>query len=90
MPASAVLLAKRAFVKLLVRLAHAYTIIMSINRDASDPKVLAAFRKVVIKVHPDKGGGVAENSPAKSSNLANENPAVPLRKILDLCVHACI
>ena len=33
---------------------------------------------------------VAENSPAKSSNPANENPAVPLRKILDLCVHACI
>ena len=33
---------------------------------------------------------VAENSPAKSSNPANENPAVPLRKILDLRVHACI
>ena len=56
MPASAVLLAKRAFVKLLVRLAHAYTVVISINRDASDSKVLAAFRKVVIKVHPDKGG----------------------------------
>ena len=56
MPASAVLVAKRAFVKLLVRLAHAYTVVISINRDASDLKVLAAFREVVIKVHPDKGG----------------------------------
>jgi hypothetical protein len=43
-------------VKLLVRLDHAYTVVIYINRDASDLKVLAAFRKVVIKVHPDKGG----------------------------------
>jgi hypothetical protein len=69
MPASAVLLAKRAFVKLLVRLAHAYTVVISINRDASDLKVLAAFRKVVIKVHPDKGGAEED---AKALHSAKE------------------
>ena len=61
MPSSSVLLAKRAFVSLLVRLAHAYTVVVAINRDASDAKVLAAFRKVVVKVHPDKGGTLEES-----------------------------
>ena len=56
MPASAVLLAKRALVSLLLRFAVAYAAIISINRDSSDAQVLGAFRKVILKVHPDKGG----------------------------------
>ena len=60
MASSAVLLAKRSLVRLLLRLAAAYQVVISINRDATDVKVTAAFRKVVLKVHPDKGGKVAD------------------------------
>ena len=51
---STVLIAKRAFVKLLLRLAVAYHVVISVNRDSPDPAVQAAFRKVVLKVgrHP--------------------------------------
>ena len=56
MPTSTVLLAKRALVSLLLRLAVAYQVVLSINRDASVVVVTASFRKVVLKVHPDKGG----------------------------------
>jgi curved DNA-binding protein CbpA len=60
MACSAVLLAKRSLVALLLRLAVAYHVVISINRDAADVKVTEAFRKVVLKVHPDKGGKVAD------------------------------
>ena len=56
MPSSSVLLAKRALVSLLGRLAVAYNVTISVSRDSSDDKVTAAYRKVVLKVHPDKGG----------------------------------
>ena len=62
MAASAVFRAKRAFVTLLLQLAVAYQIVVSINRDSPDAAVLAAFRKVSLKVHPDKGGSVKEAS----------------------------
>ena len=55
MPASKLLLAKRALVSLLLRLASAYTVVISINRDSTDVAVTGAFRKVKIKAHPDKG-----------------------------------
>ena len=31
-----------------------------INRDATDQQVMAAYRKVVLKTHQDKGGRVAD------------------------------
>ena len=60
MAGSTVLLARRALVKLLVRLAVAYHVLLSINRDDSETKVTAAFRKIVLKVHPDKGGRLVD------------------------------
>ena len=60
MPSSSVLLAKRALVSLLGRLAVAYNVTISVSRDSSDDKVTAAYRKVVLKVHPDKGGAVQD------------------------------
>ena len=41
---------------MLVRLAAAYHVVISISRDTPDVKVTAAFRKVALKAHPDKGG----------------------------------
>ena len=60
MAASTVLLAKRSLVSLLLRLAAAYHAVVSINRTSSDAHVKAAFRKVALKVHPDKGGDKTE------------------------------
>ena len=47
----------RAFVSVLLALARAYSIAgVDANRDASTPQLQKAYRKVLLKVHPDKGG----------------------------------
>ena len=71
MACSAVLLAKRSLVALLLRLATAYQVVVSINRDSPDVKVTQAFRKVVLKVHPDKGGSVGDAQEAADRWLTN-------------------
>ena len=60
MPSSSVLIAKRSLVSLLLRLAVAYHVVVSVKRTSPDAGVKAAFRKVALKVHPDKGGDKAE------------------------------
>jgi len=60
-------LAKRALVKLLLQLALAYNVVVSINRDADNAKVTAAFRKIVLKVHPDKGGKLEDSQALQSA-----------------------
>ena len=57
MAVSALHLAKRACVTLLLASARQYAIpALPITRDSPDKAVLDAFRKVARKVHPDKGG----------------------------------
>ena len=53
---SAFQIAKRAFVKVLVAFAAQYQVTLTVNRDSADKDVLAAYRRLVKKVHPDKGG----------------------------------
>ncbi len=48
--------AKRAFVKVLLRIAGLYKVACSVNRDSADSALLAAYRRVQAKCHPDKGG----------------------------------
>ena len=48
--------AKRAFVRAILFLAHKYQLDVSINRDSEDGDVTQAYRRVMRKVHPDKGG----------------------------------
>lgn len=60
MPVAALQVAKRTLVSLLLSLARAYQILIQINRDSSDEDVKKAFRKVSVKVHPDKGGATAD------------------------------
>ena len=55
MVASKTLVAKRALVKILLALAAAYSVVLNVNRDASDPDVIKAYRRVASKAHPDKG-----------------------------------
>ena len=56
MASSSYWLAKHAFISLLLLLARACHLIVDVNRDPSDPQVQKAYRRVLLKVHPDKGG----------------------------------
>ena len=56
MPCSNVTLMKRAFVKLLLSLALAYEVGLKVNRDSEDKEVLTAYKRMALKLHPDKGG----------------------------------
>ena len=49
--------AKRAFVALLLALAVVHSLAVKVNRESDDKDVLAAYRRVVLKVHPDNKGG---------------------------------
>jgi hypothetical protein len=60
MPASAFQVAQRALVKLLLSLAQAYQVVLAINRDSAKAAIQKAFRKVSVKVHPDKGGSTTD------------------------------
>ncbi|CAK0863379.1 unnamed protein product [Prorocentrum cordatum] len=61
--------ARRALVKLLVTAAAAYSVVVRLHRDSQDSEVIAAFRKVLRKAHPDKGGA---DEHAKQLNAAKE------------------
>ena len=56
MAVSAALAARRALVKFLLVLAGVYSVAINLNRDSGDADVKNAFKKVLLKAHPDKGG----------------------------------
>ena len=45
---------KRALVSLLLNIARQYGIVLNIKHDSPDEQIKKSFRKVVIRVHPDK------------------------------------
>ena len=61
--------ARRALVKLLLTVAAAYSVVVRLHRDSQDSEVIAAFKKVIRKAHPDKGG---TDEHAKQLNAAKE------------------
>ena len=56
MVVSAALHARRAFVKVMLSLAALYGVLLDLARDSPDAVVVQAHKKLVRKVHPDKGG----------------------------------
>ena len=60
MPANLKQRAKRALVTLLLALAGAYGLQVTLTRESTDVEVTRVFRRVSIKVHPDKGGAAAD------------------------------
>ena len=63
-------IAKRELVKVLNQLAAKYKISLTVNRESLDKDVQKAFRKVSLKVHPDKGGAQADFQKLSATNDA--------------------
>ena len=59
MPSSLFVEATRAFVKVLLTLARAYELGLTISRDSPPDLLHDAYKRVVRKAHPDKGGTAA-------------------------------
>ena len=70
MPCSLVQVAKRALVRLLITFATTYEISLNLSRDSPDQALRAAYKRVIVRVHPDKGGNVEH---AKQLIEAKEN-----------------
>ena len=62
--------AKRAFVSLLLSLARLHGLVAEICRDSSDSQLLTFYRRLSRKVHPDRGGSVAD---AQRLNAAKDS-----------------
>ncbi|CAE7225582.1 unnamed protein product [Symbiodinium natans] len=77
-------IAKRAFVSLLLALAQQYGLDVKINRDSEEKSLEAAYRKVVRRVHPDKGGNVADAQRLQAAREAwhssKSHGRLPVRK----------
>ena len=48
--------------KLLLAIAREFALTLSVTRDAPDDEVKKAFRKVIVRIHPDKPGGSEEQT----------------------------
>ena len=56
MGVSGAMQARRVFVKMMIGLAALYGVLLNVTRDSPDNVVTQAHKKLVRKVHPDKGG----------------------------------
>ena len=56
MTTSPALQARRTLVQLLLKLGVVYGVVLNLHRDSVDLDVSKAFKKVLLKAHPDKGG----------------------------------
>ena len=65
---SALDVAKRALVRLLIALAAKYGVQVTVPRDSADKEVFKPWRKVSLKVHPDKGGDATDFAQLSAAN----------------------
>ena len=66
--------ARRALVKLILVIASVYRVVLDLNCESCDGDVLKAFKKVLLKAHPDKGGSEEH---AKQLNTAKGTGTKP-------------
>ena len=102
---SAAIDARRALVRVLLTLAATYGMLLGITRDASDAAVAAAYKKVLRRTHPDKGGATEDAQKLLGAKQAWDSAKKPRgrpkeaekparsrgagRNELELCLHAC-
>ena len=79
MVAGALQLATRAFVRTLVALATRYTVTVEVNRDSSSAQLLAAYKRLLRKVHPDKGGRTEDQQHLQTMKGTEVSRAMPHR-----------
>ena len=60
MPSSRLEVAKRAFVKVLLALAAKYQVATAVTRESAAHALLSAYKRLLLKVHPDKGGSAED------------------------------
>ena len=65
---------KRVFVTLLFTLAVAYGVTLAVTRDSPDSAVQRAYRKLLLKVHPDKGGTAADAQKLQAERASGSAP----------------
>ena len=53
---------KRALVSLLLEVARVYGLALGLTRESPDDVVVRSYRKLMLKVHPDKPGGSVEHA----------------------------
>ena len=53
---SALTVATRALISVILSLARAYEIAVTVNRDSDATAILKGYRRVLLKAHPDQGG----------------------------------
>jgi curved DNA-binding protein CbpA len=64
--------AARAFVAVLLLLARRYELVLEVNRDSSPERLLKAYRKVLLKAHPDKGGSKVDTQKLQAAKASWE------------------
>ena len=69
MACSALTIAKRVLIKIVLSLGICYNLVVTVNRDSDDADIVRACRRLVLKVHPDKGGSPDD---AKKLNAARD------------------
>ena len=74
--------ATRAFVAVLVLLAKSYELVLAVSRDSSEQELLRAYRKLALKVRPDKGGRVCDERKLKEARERWETVPSPRFDIL--------
>ena len=70
MPAGEPQKAKRALVAVLLALAAAYGVALAATRDSPDGELVRAYRRLLLRVHPDKGGTVADQQRLQAAKEA--------------------
>ena len=70
MAASARQVSTRQFVKTLLALAAVYSLSLPVTRDSTDEELVKAFKRLSLKVHPDKGGCVEHAQELNSAKKA--------------------
>ena len=77
---SAVQIATRAFVKILLAFAAQHQVSVTISRDSSEKDILGTYRRVVKKVHPDKGGKKEDHQKLQDAKVDWEAAVATARK----------